>query len=197
MKRLILLLVLLPGMALAAVYKSTNERGEVVYSDQPTPGAEKLKLPALPTYKPPPLPKLSPGTPEKKTELSPYDSLSIVEPKNDATVRNNLGVLQVRVSIKPALLSKAGHKIQFYLDGQPYGTPITNTTIGFSNLDRGTHTLSASVLDSAGQPVMSASEVTFHMHRESIYNPNNPNNPNRPPPTPPAKPKPTPLPRVR
>lgn len=196
MKQLILLLVLLPGIVQAAVYKSINERGEVVYSDQPAPGAEKMQLPELPTYKAPPVPKFS-STPEKKPETSPYDSLAIVAPENDATVRNNLGVLQVRVALKPALISKAGHKIQFYLDGQPYGTPITNTVIGFSNLDRGTHTLSASIVNSTGQTVMSSGEVTFHMHRESIYNPNNPNNPNRIQPTPPAKPKPTPLPRAR
>ncbi|NNG11833.1 MAG: DUF4124 domain-containing protein, partial [Halobacteria archaeon] len=48
------LLLLWTGLAQAEVYKSTNADGEVIFSDQPSPGAEQVQLPELPTYSAPP-----------------------------------------------------------------------------------------------------------------------------------------------
>ena len=56
MKKYIMLLALVTVVAQAEVYKSVNEKGEVVYSDTPSQGAERVKLPALPTYSAPPVP---------------------------------------------------------------------------------------------------------------------------------------------
>ena len=47
MKRIPLLLILLAASVHADVYKSVNENGEVIYSDQPTPNAQHMKLPEL------------------------------------------------------------------------------------------------------------------------------------------------------
>ena len=182
MKCLLVLLMLLSGLVHAEVYKYIDDKGAVVYSDQPRPGAERVKLPEIQTYTPPPAPKLTP-TPMQKPVQKLYDSMAIVEPEEDDTVRDNQGVVQVRLLLTPPLMTKQGHKIQFYLDAQPHGIPVTNTSIGFSNLDRGLHTLSASVLDARGQTVMNADSVTFHLHRESTLFPQR-----RPTPTPlPAK----------
>lgn len=166
MKYLLVMLMLLTGLVHAEVYKYIDDKGAVVYSDQPRPGAERVKLPEIQTYTPPPAPKLTPA-PVIQPVQKLYERMAIVEPEKDGTVRNNQGVVQVRVSLTPPLMARQGHKIQFYLDTQPHGIPVTNTAIGFSNLDRGSHTLSASVLDAGGQTVMTADPVTFHLHRES------------------------------
>jgi hypothetical protein len=187
MKRIPVLLVLLAGIVQADVYKSVNDKGEVTYSDQPMPKAERMKLPELPTYSAPPLPRLS-STPESKPVASLYQSMKILEPENDATIRDNQGVVRVRIALVPPLMTKQGHNIQFYRNGEPYG-PVSNTSITiFSNQDRGSYTLSASVLDAKGDTVMTSDPVTFYLHRESILNPNNPLN---------VKPKPQPLPSIR
>jgi hypothetical protein len=188
MRHILLLLALVTGPVLADVYKTVTETGEVIYSDTPTKGAERIRLPELPTYTPAPLPRSVPSRAKQPvTVKSLYNSMTVTEPTDDATVRNNQGVVQISIELAPPLLVRSGHKIQFYLDDEPHGSPIESTAIGFSNIDRGTHTVSAQVIDSDEQPVMSAAAVTFHMHRESINNPNNPNNPIN-------KPKPTPLP---
>jgi hypothetical protein len=203
MKRFSVLLMLVAGLVQADVYKSVNSKGEVVYSDKPTPGAERLKLPPLQTYKQLPLPQLTPTPekPEKPAVKKLYENMAFLEPENEATVRNNQGVVTVRLALEPALKTQLGHKIQFFMDNGPHGPPVQNTTMGFSNIERGTHTLSATVIDSDEQTVMSSDTVTFHLHRESIFNPNNPKNPNRPKPTPlpvnPVRPTPTPLPGIR
>jgi hypothetical protein len=96
-------------------------------------------------------------------------------------------------------MAKQGHKIQFYLNGAPHGIPVGSASISFSNLDRGTYTLSTSVMDAKGVVLMSADPVVFHMHRESVLNPNSPlfvkpkPEPKPKPQPPQPKPKPTPL----
>jgi hypothetical protein len=187
MKRLPVLLMLLAGIVQADVYKSVNDKGEVTYSDQPMPKAERMKLPELPTYTAPLVSRLS-SIPESKTVPSLYESMKILEPENDATIRDNQGVVRVRIVLAPPLMTKQGHKIQFYLNGEPNGIPVSNTSISFSNLDRGSYTLSASVLDAKGDTVMTSDPVAFHLHRESILNPNNPLN---------VKPKPQSTPQPR
>jgi len=182
MKRLLILL-LLAGSAHAEIYKSINTAGEVVYSDTRTKGAETMKMPALPTYTPPPV---MPSTTNRAepVETAVYEDFVFLQPEDDATIRNNQGIINAELKLTPALLSKRNHRVQFYLDGEAYGEPGDLIRTTMSNLDRGMHTLTASVLDANGDSLISAAPVIVHLHRESIYNPNNPNNPNRPRPTP-------------
>jgi len=175
MKRLPILLLVLAAGVHAEVYKSVNESGEVVYSDQPSPNAQRMKLPELPTYSPPPIPSFSAGTSQTKpVAASPYKSVKIVVPENDATVRDNQGIVRVEVALDPSLMVQQGHKIQFYLNGEPHGVPVGTTSISFSNLDRGTYTLTSSVVNAEGAVLSSAAPVVFHLHRESVLNPNSP-----------------------
>jgi len=186
MKRFLVLLILLSASVQADVYKSVDENGEVSFSDQPTPNAQRMKLPELPTYKAPPVPDFSSSPKTTPAPVaSPYDSVKIVAPENDATIRDNQGVVSVQVALEPPLMIKQGHKIQFYLNGEPHGIPIGTTSISFSNLDRGTYTLTASVVDASGAVLMTSDPVVFHLHQESVLNPNSPLH----------KPKPMPLPK--
>jgi hypothetical protein len=185
MKRFPLLFILLAASVQADVYKSVNEKGEVVYSDQPTANAQRMKLPELPTYTAPPIPAVT-STPKAAPVASPYKSVKIVAPENDATIRDNQGVVKVAVALNPPLMTREGHKIQFYLNGEPHGMPVATTSISFSNLDRGTYTLTSSVIAANGDVLTSADPVVFHLHRESVQNPNSPLY---------VKPKPMPLPK--
>ena len=182
MKRLLIML-LLAGSAHAEVYKSINADGEVVYSDIPTKGAEALKMPALPTYTPPPA---TPSVSSKKepVEKVVYEDFVFLKPADDATIRNNQGIINAELKLTPALRNKRNHRVQFYLDGEAYGEPGNSIRTTMSNIDRGEHTLTASVLDANGNTLISADPVIVHLHRQTINNPNHPNNPNRPRPTP-------------
>lgn len=166
MKKIIILLALVASVAQAEVYKSVNEKGEVVYTDTPSQGAERVKLPALPTYTAPPVtPAASPARKAVQNEF--YDSFSFSKPKNDETVRNNLGIVMIETRLAPALQTRLRHRIQFYLDGEPNGPPIDRTASTISNIDRGAHALSASVLDKDGKVLISTGDVTVHVKRES------------------------------
>jgi hypothetical protein len=189
MKRLLVLLVLITCTVQAEIYKSKNDKGEWVYSDKPSPNAERMKLPPLSTYAPPPALQRSVSDsedPEPAQTNDKYKSMVFVEPVNDATVRENSGLVKVIVGLDPPLKIKKGHKIQFYLDGNPYGEAGASSAIIVKEVDRGTHVLKAQVLGVEGKLVFRAKPVTFHLHRESL------NNPNRVKPTPLPTPLPTP-----
>ena len=170
MKRILILLVLFACQAHAEVYKSINADGEVVYSDTPTQGAERLNMPALPTYTPPPLatPGFTPAqAPEKKDY---YESFAFISPTNEETVRNNLGILNIQLKLTPALQGRLRHRVQFFLNGEPYGTPVGNTSLTISNLDRGDYILSAAVVDADGNTLISTGDIVVYMKRHSILN---------------------------
>jgi hypothetical protein len=184
MKRL-LIIILISSSAHADVYKSINAAGEVFYSDTPTQGAEVLEMPELPTYTPPAVTESAPAT-DEPAATAVYSELVFVKPEDDATIRNNQGIINAELALAPALRTRSNHRIQFYLDGEPHGKPGTSIRTTMANVDRGEHSLSASVLDSSGEAVISSDPVIVHLHRETINNPNNPNNPNN-------RPRPTPL----
>lgn len=183
MKRLIILL-LLAGSAHADVYKSINAAGEVVYSDTPTTGAEVMEMPELPTYTAPPVTETTTASKEEPAETAVYSELVFVKPEDDATIRSNQGIINAELKLSPPLRLRSKHRIQFYLDAEPHGEPGTSLRTVMGNVDRGEHTLTASVLDSNGEAVIDSDPVIVHLHRMTINNPNHPNNPNRPRPTP-------------
>lgn len=181
--RALIILLFLAGSAHADVYKSINADGEVVYSDTPTQGAEVVEMPELPTYTPPPVTEPV-AVKDEPAETAAYNELAFLKPENDATIRSNEGIINAELKLSPQLRLRSKHRIQFYLDGEPYGEPGTSIRTTMGNVDRGEHTLTASVLDSSGEELISSDPVIVHLHRMTINNPNHPNNPNRPRPTP-------------
>ena len=150
----------------AEVYKSIDADGEVIYSDQPTRGAERVKMPALPSYTPQPVTTLSRSTRAADQPIH-YEHFTLSSPANEATVRNNLGTVVIDTVLTPALMSSQGHSIQYYLDGVAHGAAIDSATLTLTNVDRGQHQLSASVLDVAGNVLISTAETTVFVKRNS------------------------------
>ena len=161
-----ILLLMLSAAVHAEVYKSINADGEVVYSDQPGRGAERVQMPPLPSYTPQPVRTLSRSTRPAVQQIN-YEHFTLSSPANDATVRNNLGTVQITTVLTPALMSAQGHSIQYYLDGLAYGAAVNRTTLTLTNVDRGEHQLSASVLDASGNVLISTTETTVFIKRNS------------------------------
>jgi len=162
----------------AAVYKSLDSQGNVVYTDEPSGDAKPVKLPPLSTV---PAPRYksaaqSPANADRSAEAN-YRQVSIVSPTQDETLRDNTGAVPVNVVTKPELNSASGHRFRYYLDGHVQGKPTESGQIIFENLDRGAHTVEAAVVDSAGQELMRSSSVQFFLHRQSTNFPRGPGSP--------------------
>ena len=163
------LLLACAGPAAADIYRYVDEDGNVIYSDQPHPDAEKIPVPEVQTYsapafsEPPPPPAAKPEAPRIV-----YLTFGIVSPADDQAVRSNNGSLNVEVLLEPAL--DKSHQLQLLLDEKPRGEPGTATSWSLENVTRGTHTLLAEIIDDTGAVVNRTEPVTFHLLRVSVAN---------------------------
>lgn len=166
------------GLASAAIYQTTDEHGNVVFSDAPSSGSKPVDLPPLPTYSAPKYRAPEPaGDASGEPGAKGYSSLRIQQPEPDATIRDNTGAVPVAVAIEPKLNQAAGHRLQFLLDGQPVGDPGTQTSTTLSNVDRGTHQVQAAVFDASGNELKRSDSVRFYLHRQSVNFPTGPGKP--------------------
>ncbi len=154
----------------AIVYKWTDADGVVHFSDQPVPGAEKFMTTGPSTLGPAPAglgtaaeSQAKPGPP-----AAPL-SLSIDSPANEQTITGNQPV-KVHLTLSPEL--KPTQAITWYLNGSPLADQAPDATqFTLENLDRGTYTLGATVLDQATGESKSAPPVTFYVMRTSLLSP--------------------------
>lgn len=164
--------------ALAAdIYRWIDDNGNQVYSDQPTENAEKVELRHSMIYTPVEIPELSEDAMDTQSEEAdapipaPNYKLSVVSPENDAGIRVNNGNVMVNLQLIPALVPERGDLIQLYLDGLPAGMPMPQLNFMLENLDRGTHKLSAVVLNASGEVLAQSETITFHLQRTSVLQP--------------------------
>ncbi len=147
----------------AKIYVWRNEQGVLVFSDSPKPGAEEVEV-------------KEPNTVKSNIDTSILDikpkviqeeyQVSITQPENNATVRDNTGSVYVSGRIQPVF--KRGLKIQLYLDDQPYEKPQTHSMFVLRNVDRGEHQIKMALLSDKGKVIATSSPVTFYMHRVSV-----------------------------
>lgn len=178
---LTLLALALPLCAFGAVYKWVGPDGNITYSDKPQPGSTELSLPKSPPAAPVSTSTTAPAAstpqgdktpPEKKdakaaAAFNGYTKFSIASPANDDSVRENNGNIDVRLVTEPDWNPQWGHKVRVMVDGTPLPEMQTAATFQLKNIDRGTHTLQAVMLDAKGAVLISSASLTFHMRRQS------------------------------
>lgn len=177
MRNLILVCLLLLGMSIFAdenhdaaqwtkkVYKSTNPQGVVEFSDIPNKNSEEVIIPPTSTYTPIPYSQKPSTLTGKDNGRYKYNSLKIVSPVADQTIRHNTGMVVVQVIIDPVFQKNLKHRLEVLLDGKPHGGKTGSLSL--KNVHRGSHTLQARVLDKEGHVLISSSSVTFQMRRFS------------------------------
>src|SRR3569623_1549144 len=169
----LLLAFVIATPALAAVYKTVRPDGSVTYSDQPPRDeAQPHTLPPLQTI---PAENLAPAAPApNRSNTAPvaeiYQRLAIVQPEQAATLRDNPGNITVQVALDPPLVTKEGDYIDIALDGTP-AAQGSGSGYTLTNIDRGAHTVEASVSSAAGQTLIRSAPVTFHLQRTSVNRP--------------------------
>lgn len=167
----------------AAVYKTTDAEGNVEFTDVPpnrgssaestesTESTESIEstveLPASNVYTPDVPARAVVPTREEPAEAPAfnYQSVAIVSPENDSAVRENAGNVTIVTQVEPGL--QEGHSIQVVLDGQPW-PDTARGSLRLTNIDRGTHTISAQIVDESNQVLLTSAPVTFHLLRISV-----------------------------
>jgi hypothetical protein len=107
------------------------------------------------------------GALRDKVHAAPaYDSITFAQPANDSTVFDNVGNVDVTVSVSPALRTGAGDRIALVLDGRQVATRSA-TQVRLSGITRGGHTLEARVVDSSGNALIASNPVRFYLWQAS------------------------------
>ena len=182
-RKIIAVLLMLPafflgagwsGKSFAQVYKSVAPDGSITYSDGPsTPNQSPESLTPIPIYTAPP-PAVAPSAqaPAKNSQAPfKYQSIRLVEPVHDATIRDNSGVITIRVNVQPKLNTDAGDQIVIQVDGVDKGEPVASTTATVSGVERGTHQISASIRSKDGATILQSDAVSIHLHRQVVSRP--------------------------
>ena len=151
-----LALLVLSHNSFAQVYKTTDENGNPVFSDQASDGeAIDLKTTNI-------VPAVEPAErtqPTRDDNKQPsYSALSIASPANAAVIANGLSPFTVEVAISPAL--RPGHKLTVTIDGEIHSSGSA-TQFTVERIGRGTHTIQAHISDRGGRTLITSPSSSF------------------------------------
>lgn len=173
-----MVLITLASAASADVYRSVDEDGNIIFSDTPSEGAEKIELRDAQTVESQPGTESFEYEPPKSDPPPRYKGVAITSPQDNEAVRANNGNITIGMSVNPSL--KPGDKLVLTMDGKEIASG-RSTSVSLENVDRGTHTLSARVVGRDGKTLASSESVKFHLLRHSVQHPGPPPGPLNPP----------------
>ena len=171
---LVLFAALLCGSALAAtVWKWVDKKGVTHYSDQPVAGAVQVDL-SVQTYDsreatipPADRPSTPPTSSSSNAATSTYASIAITSPTNEETITGTGGQISVAVHVEPSV--GAGDSIRLELDGLTVSESNSSaTSFQLTDVGRGAHSISASIVGNNGQVVKQSAAVTFYVQQTSV-----------------------------
>lgn len=146
------------------IYRWVTEDGQVIFSDQPIPGAKSIDLTAkvqnvAESNKPKTMP--APPPPAKRKVIQ----LAFLDFQDQATVHSAAG--ELTLTAQSDIPFGVTQTLQLLLDGKPYGKPQSGMQFKLSNLDRGEHKVQLQLLNTQGDVLTKSESITFYMHRPS------------------------------
>lgn len=163
--------LLLPALLLCAVsasaaeiYRHVDEQGRVTYTDQPTDSAHPVALEPLNTLPAATTPAAASGQKAPGVPFTGYQSLALTGVENGAVLRNPTAPVTLSTRMQPQL--QPGHSLLIQHNGRTANTDNASS-ITVPDIERGSHTFRAEVLDADGQVLIQSYELTIHVHRAS------------------------------
>lgn len=171
-KLLVLILLLAPLIGLAdSVYRSTDEHGNVIFTDTPPAdgsASQRIDIQRTNTVQatpPPPPPPRQEKSAEEVAAAVDYQ-VTITEPPNETSFPMGPGNFSVSVSVTPELAKYDG--LQLFMDGTPRGNPQRDSVWDLTNVFRGQHDITVGVINSDGETLAMSPPVRVFVHRPSI-----------------------------
>jgi Domain of unknown function (DUF4124) len=158
----------------AVVYKWVDADGVVHFSDQPSPGAEKIftssstSAGSAPAARPPAGSQaVSPSAGTATAGLG-YSEFSITSPANDQTFFGD-DVIAAHLNLAPPL--KPHQSIAWHLNGKQLDAAPDAVAFPLPHLDRGTYALAATITDQGTGESQNSNSVTFYVRQPSALAP--------------------------
>ncbi|MBV8806843.1 MAG: DUF4124 domain-containing protein [Sinobacteraceae bacterium] len=164
------LLLLAAAVHAGPIYKWVDDNGVTHFSDQPNAGAQKIKVQEAQSYTPPAAPApAAPGSVPPAGGGQPVGIACAIESPTDDQVIFNTFTVSGRLRINPE--PRGNRQVVMLLDGKQMPGVASGNSFTITPVDRGTHTLGFEVLDSTGQVLCQAPNVTFHVRQPSTQAP--------------------------
>jgi hypothetical protein len=144
------------------------------YSDQPHPGAEQITLSRAPAYSNGQDQSQSPPAVTRSNRAASdsgdfhYDSCSVVQPAQDQVL---VDAHSITIAVQANPPKRSGDRVVLSLDGRAI-EPESNDQQEFNitPIDRGTHTVSASVRGADGRSLCQSAALSFHVRQPVLGN---------------------------
>jgi hypothetical protein len=159
---LLLVLVLASAAVSAQIYRTTDEQGNVIFTDRP-PAEQGTEVEAVELNRtnttPPPAerPDLAPAAKPDKAAVTPNYAVSITAPADDTVIPMGPGNFSVAAATSPALAE--GETLQLILSGTPWQEPQTRGQWNLTNIRRGEHDIVVLRLDPKGKELAASEPV--------------------------------------
>ncbi|MBU2979513.1 DUF4124 domain-containing protein [Alteromonas sp. C1M14] len=144
------------------VYKIVKPDGTILYTDTPQSGAEPMELDDYTKNVADPQPVPKPQIPQQEKPTIRYQ-VSIVSPKPEATLRDNLGNVTITASSSPTF--KGQYRLTF--DNQA-NWRNSSGTFKLTGVNRGAHTYHVDLIDNKGKSLASSPQQTLYLHQASV-----------------------------
>ncbi|MDP2226989.1 MAG: DUF4124 domain-containing protein [Moraxellaceae bacterium] len=171
--RVAMLVLCLPALpAQAQIYKYVDASGNLVLTDTPREGAVPVQtspIMTMPFPKGSSPPSSSAGDPTPARQQALAYTVLLSSPPADTSYRRGEDAVPVAVTVSPSLAD--GHRLEVLLDGKVISNGGGTSIALDENIDRGTHTLVARVVDSAGKVLASSAAVSFTVQQSSLLSP--------------------------
>ncbi|MBK1852735.1 MULTISPECIES: DUF4124 domain-containing protein [unclassified Marinobacter] len=164
------LMLLITTPVIAEVYRNVDAQGNVTFSDEPSKGAETVKVKPVTTItlpKPKNVRETDKLREEVKREGSIYEQVSFIYPEDEQAFHSGSGDVHFEMRSTPEL--EPGHKYEVTLDGQPVGQSASGS-VTVNNVFRGTHDAGIHIIDRNGVQIKTGKPIRFTVHRPSVQN---------------------------
>jgi hypothetical protein len=164
----------------AQVYKTVDKDGNVTYTDRPPgDGAKPMDLPPLSVIETPDYGKTARQKAEEaeaageekevplRTLRNRFRDFAIISPLQEESVWRPDGPVSVAWSSSNQLVE--GMTVHIFLDGQLQAN-TTAPMIPVNGLERGEHTVTATIKDARNRTVATAEPITFFIRQPGLYN---------------------------
>lgn len=169
---LILLALFAANGALAQAYTWVDEDGIVHYSDRPEPGSKQIDLgESRSPRRTPAAPESASGPAEASDDVAEparpfsYQTLEVSAPSPEETLWNIEGVLNVSLTLSPAL--QPGHQVRVYFDGA--ARAVGGTSFQIEEVYRGVHNIQAEILDDTGKLMIRSLPNRFYVQQNTVF----------------------------
>jgi hypothetical protein len=158
----------------AVIYRWVDADGVVHYSDQASPGAEKIVTATSSSSGAPGARNATAPAaqaPQRSTGGLNFAEFSITSPAPEQTFFGD-DVVAVHLNLNPTL--RPNQSITWHLNGKQLDFPPNAVSFALPHLDRGTYALAATITDQQTSESETSGSVTFFVRQPSALSPQSP-----------------------